>query len=241
LSKPTNLLPEKPRSPYQFYQITRLPELTTRRRKIRLLLRALAQLVLSITCRVKITGLENFPAQGPALIVFNHLGDADVVVGLASLPSDQIQTLAKIDLFIEYPLLGWLMETYGVIWIHSGTPDRRALRAALQALQKGQFVAIAPEGRQSLSGALEEGMGGAAYLAIKTGTGILPVGVTGTENSYIYDKIRHFRKAEITLQVGNLFQLEEKELNHEAIDIGTQKIMRKIAEQIPIEYRGAYK
>jgi 1-acyl-sn-glycerol-3-phosphate acyltransferase len=241
LSKTTNLPPEKPRFPSQFNQITRLPELTTRRRFLRLLLRALAQLILLITSRVKITGLENFPAQGPALIVFNHLGDADVVVGLASLPSGRIQTLAKIDLFIEYPLLGWLMETYGVIWIHPGSPDRRALRAALQALQKGQFVAIAPEGRQSLSGELEEGMGGAAYLAIKTGTGILPVGVTGTENTQVYGKIRHFRKAEITLQIGKLFHLREQELNREAVRKGTLVIMERIAEQIPIEYRGVYK
>jgi 1-acyl-sn-glycerol-3-phosphate acyltransferase len=204
------------------------------------LLRALAQLVLFLTCRVKITGLENFPRQGPALLVFNHLGDADVVVGLAYMPSNQIQTLAKIDLFIEYPLLGRIMETYGVIWIHRGTPDRRALRAALVALQKGQFVAIAPEGRESLNGKMETGMGGAAYLAIKAGTGILPIGITGTENTHVYGKIRHFRKAEITLQVGKLFQLEEHELNRQAVRSGTQKIMRKIADQIPTVYQAAY-
>lgn len=203
-------------------------------------MRVLARLILLGTCRVKVIGMENFPSQGPALIAFNHLGDADVIIGLAFLPSDRIQTLAKIDLFVEYPLVGWLMEAYGVIWVHRGTPDRRAIRAALEALQKGQFVAIAPEGRESLTGEMEEGMGGAAYLAIKSGVDILPIGITGTKNSSLYGKIRHFRKAEITIQVGKLFHLEEQAVSRRAIQSGTQMIMRSIAEQIPIQYRGVY-
>ena len=234
-------LSEKPRTNYIQPQMTRLPALTPWRRLFRGCLGRFARLILSLLCRVDVKGLENFPAQGPALIVFNHLGDADVVVGLAYLPSCAIQALAKIDLYVEYPPLGWLMEAYGVIWVHRGVPDRRALRAALDALQRGQFVAIAPEGRESLSGGLEEGTGGAAYLALKSGAAILPVGVTGTANANVYGNLKRLRKPEITLQVGKLFNLDENELNREAVQRGTEKIMEKIAEQIPAEYRGAYK
>jgi 1-acyl-sn-glycerol-3-phosphate acyltransferase len=221
--------------------MTRLPKITTRRNFFRLLLRNLARLVLFFTCRVTVTGLTNFPAKGPAIIVLNHLGDTDVVLGLAYLPSTQIQTLAKIDLYVEYPLLGWLLETYGVIWLHRGAPDRRALHAALAALQLGQLVAIAPEGRESLSGEMEAGLGGAAYLAIKAGVGVIPIGFTGTKNSDIYGKIKHFKKADVTMRVGKMFHLEEHELKRNEIRLGTLKIMKKIAEQIPPEYRGVYK
>ena len=234
-------LPEKPRSPYKLPHRTRLPALTARRRLFRRLLRRLAMLLLSVTCRVKVTGLENFPSQGPVLIVLNHLGDADIVVGLAYLPTYQIQTLAKVDLIVEYPPIGWLMEAYGVIWVHRGTADRRALGAAAQALRLEQYVAIAPEARESLSGELETGTGGAAYLAIKTGAGILPIGITGTLNAHVYGKIRHFSRPEITMNIGRLFYLEAQELTRETIQLGTLEIMQRIAELIPLDYRGVYK
>lgn len=232
--------PEKPRTPYKLPKMTRLPGLTAWRRQFRRLLRGLAALLLSLTCRVKVTGLENFPTKGPALIVFNHLGDADIVVGLAYLPSVQIQALAKIDLYVEYPPLGWLMDAYGVIWVHRGTADRRALSAAVQALNMGQFVGIAPEGRESLSGEMEEGTGGAAYLAIKSGVGILPVGVTGTSNTQVYGKIKNFSRPEIMMNVGELFHLVERDPTREAVQRGTQEIMKRIADLIPLEVRGVY-
>lgn len=234
-------LPEKPRTPYKLPQMTRLPVLTAWRRQFRHLLHSLARLLLFLICRVKVSGLENFPAQGPALIVMNHLGDADIVLGLAFFPSLKIQTLAKVDLYVEYPPLGWIMDAYGVIWIHRGTPDRHALRAATEALQLEQFVAIAPEGRESLSGELEEGTGGAAYLAIKSGAAILPVAVTGTTNAQVYGKIKHLTRPEITMNVGNLFYLEDHELSREAIQRATQEIMNRIAELLPLAYRGVYK
>ena len=233
-------IPEKPRTPYKLPQMTHLPELTAWRLFFRRLLRGFATLLLTLICRVKVTGLENFPSHGPALIVFNHLGDADIVVGLAYMPSYQIQTLTKIDLYVEYPPLGWLFNAYGVIWVHRGTADRRALRAAFQALHLGQYVAIAPEGRESLSGELEEGTGGAAYLAIKSGAGILPVGVTGTSNAQVYGKIKHFSRPEITMNVGELFHLGEHDLSREAIQCGTQEIMKRIADLIPLTFRGVY-
>src|SRR3990172_6983930 len=154
---------QKPRSEIIRPEITRLPKLTWRRLLFRRLLIRLARVVVWIGTRTQAKRLENFPQQGPAVIVSNHLGDADVVVGLAFAASN-VEVLAKSELY-DFFLLGWLMDTYGVIWVHRGQPDKKALRAALQALAEGRMIAIAPEGRESLTGELEEGTGGAAYLA----------------------------------------------------------------------------
>ena len=59
------------------------------------------------------------------------------------------------------------MDWYGTIWVHRGRPDRRALRAALNGLAEGRMLAIAPEGRESISGELEQGTDGAAYIALR--------------------------------------------------------------------------
>ena len=49
------------------------------------------------------------------------------------------------------------MDWYGIIWLHRGQADRRAIRAALDGFAEGRIIVIAPEGRYSLVGGLEEG------------------------------------------------------------------------------------
>jgi 1-acyl-sn-glycerol-3-phosphate acyltransferase len=102
-------------------------------------------------------------------------------------------------------------------------------------------VAIAPEGRESLSGALEEGTRGAAYLALKAGVPVLPITMTGTENRAVYGSLKRFRRAEISLTVGLPFYLDAADDQRQVLQRGTQKIMQKLAEQLPEEYRGFYR
>jgi 1-acyl-sn-glycerol-3-phosphate acyltransferase len=150
-----------------------------------------------------------------------------------------IDFIAKIELY-DIPVLGALLEAYGVIWVHRGRPDRRALHAALNGLAEGRLVAVAPEGRESLSGSLEEGTGGAAYIALKADVPILPVTFTGTENLRVYGNLKRFRRTEITATVGRTFRLERGKYLREAVQEGTQRIMRKLALQLPKGYRGVY-
>lgn len=187
----------------------------------------------------EVYGIENIPEQGPALFVANHLGDADLIVGLAvvTLP---VEFFVKSELF-EFPILGKLLEAYGVIWIHRGQPDRRALRAAFQGFEQGRVISIAPEGRESLTGSLEEGTGGAAYLAYKAKVPILPSVFIGTENARIFGNLKRLRRSKVTVRIGSLFWLDEYPNRKEAIDQGTQKIMQKLAELLPTEYRGVYR
>jgi 1-acyl-sn-glycerol-3-phosphate acyltransferase len=231
----------KPRTEHVRPELTRLPPLTLWRRLIRRVLRGIAWIIVKVTTRAQVTGLENIPKQGPALVVSNHLGDADVPVAIALLPSLNGDMLAKIDLYIDYPPLGWLMDAYGVIWVHRGSPDRRALRVALQALAEGRFVGLSPEGRESISGSLEEGTGGAAYLALKADVPILPITLTGTENTAILNNLKQLRRSNISVTVGPVFRLDMGNSWRESVQQGTQRIMLTLARQLPPQYRGVYK
>jgi 1-acyl-sn-glycerol-3-phosphate acyltransferase len=201
---------------------------------MRLLIRALVWLLTD----VEVTGRQHLPPSQPMVVVSNHLGDADVVVGLAHSPFEA-EIMAKAGLY-DLPILGKLMDVYGVIWVHPGQPDRRALRTALQALQAGRMIAIAPEGRESLTGALEEGTQGAAYLALKAHAPLIPVTFTGTENRRIYTNMKRLRRTRVTLTVGPLFRLEETGNRQADLDNGARKIMLALARQLPREYRGIY-
>jgi 1-acyl-sn-glycerol-3-phosphate acyltransferase len=125
--------------------------------------------------------------------------------------------------------------------VHRGQPDRRAIRAALDALAEGRLVALAPEGRQSLIGGLEEGNEGAAFLALKSGAPIVPIAMTGTDNKNVYDHLRKWKRAPVTLEVGNPFYLQERETRQKTIQEGTRQIMETLASLLPESYRGQYK
>lgn len=230
--------PPKPVSTIWRPELTRLPRLDYPRTALRSFACWLARTLIGLCTRPTIRGREHLPSRGPALVVINHLGDADVVLLLATLPAPP-DSLAKIELY-NLPILGRLIDRYGVIWLHRGQPDRRALRAALDALADGRVILIAPEGRYTLAQGLEEGNEGAAFLALKADVPIIPVALTGTENERVYGALRRMRRAAVTLTVGEPFRLKAAPSSRERMQEGTRQIMESLARLLPEEYRGAY-
>jgi 1-acyl-sn-glycerol-3-phosphate acyltransferase len=218
--------------------LVKLPKLTFARRLFRIFARGLTKLVVLVTMNATVKGMENFPKKGPALIVINHLGDADAILLAASIPV-AIDGMGKIELD-EHWLVGPTFRAYGVIYVHRGRPDRKAIRAALDGLAEGRMIALAPEGRQSVEGKLEEGTEGAAFLAMKTGALIVPVAMTGTENENIYNR-KWWRRARVTLSVGKPFKLIEQADRQRMLREGTSQIMESLASLLPESYVGNYK
>lgn len=233
-----NPLP-KPVSEVWKPELVRLPQMTRARRLFRNFAHGLIKLVAKICLNISVEGMENFPTQGPVLVVINHLGDSDVLALLSSLPTPP-DALGKIELY-ELPVLGKLIDWYGVIWLHRGRADTKALRAVLDGFAEGRIIVIAPEGRYSVTGALEEASGGAAFLAYKSGAQILPIAVTGTENESVYGALKKFRRAQVGVKAGKTFKLAEPPGGRqEAVAMGTDQIMQSLAELLPEKYRGAY-
>jgi 1-acyl-sn-glycerol-3-phosphate acyltransferase len=218
-----------------------LPKLTIPRRAFRIFLRGLTKLLTFLLLRADVSGLENFPQHGPAVIVFNHLGDTDAVLMMATLPNKSpAEGIGKIELN-EHWLVGPVFRAHGIIWVHRGQPDRRALRAALDGLAEGRMITLAPEGRQSVIGGLEDGNAGAAFLALKSGAPIVPIVMTGTENSKVYSYLKQWRRAPVTLRVGKPFFLPMHADRQKTLQEGTGLIMKTLASLLPESYRGRYK
>lgn len=221
-------------------ELVRLPKLTFARKFFRwfghnFIIKLAARLLLNVS----VEGLENFPKTGPLLIVINHIGDADAVAVVSQLPNPP-DALGKIELY-DLPILGKLMDWYGMIWLHRGRSDIRAIKSALDGLAENRIIIIAPEGRYSLTGALEEGSGGAAFLAYKSGAPVLPIAVTGTENENVYDSLKKIRRANVSIRVGKMLQFANQfSTRQEAVKLGTLQIMQALAKLLPEEYRGEY-
>ncbi len=218
--------------------LTRLPALTRGRRLFRRFIQLLCRVVVFVCTKATIRELENYPRRGPALVVINHLGDPDAVLALAALP-DFPEIIGKIELR-DISLLRLVTDLLGVIWVHRGQPDRRAISAALEAFRQGRRVIIAPEGRESGSGALEAGTEGAAFLALRAGVPIVPVTITGSEFRRIENNLKKLRRMPVILRVGKPFVLPQQARGRDALQEGTRLIMEALARQLPPEYRGVY-
>jgi 1-acyl-sn-glycerol-3-phosphate acyltransferase len=151
-----------------------------------------------------------------------------------------LDALGKIELY-DFPILGKLMDWYGMIWLHRGRADRRAIKAALDGFAEGRIILIAPEGRYSLIGGLEEGQHGAAFLALKADVPIIPVVMTGTENAHVYGHLKRLRRAPVTLRIGKAFRLSQQADRREMMREGTDQIMEALADLLPEAYRGSYR
>jgi 1-acyl-sn-glycerol-3-phosphate acyltransferase len=237
LNQPSS--PPKPITEIWRPDLVALPRLTIARRLFRQFARLLIKLLKFLFLDATIAGMEKFPKKGPALVVINHLGDADSVLLGASIPY-MIEAMGKIELN-DHWFVGPVFRAYGIIWVHRGRPDRKALRAALDGLSEGRCVLIAPEGRESLIGGLEEGSEGAAFLALKSGAPIIPIAMTGTENSIIFGNLKRLKRSRVTLSVGKPFFLKEQADRQAMLREGTQQIMVSLASLLPESYRGKYK
>lgn len=199
------------------------------------------RLVLSLLTKFEIHGRANIPPHGPLIVVFNHLAHADAFVMIAAMPYP-VEPIGLVDL-LSVPVTGQALRAYGIIPVHRDQVDRRVVQRALAVLQAGDVLLLAPEARQSVTGALERARTGAAYLAMRSGAPVLPVAVTGTEK--IVDDLKHLRRPRLTATIGVPFTLSQyeasgrprRERRREAAD----EIMIRIARMLPPEYRGVYR
>jgi 1-acyl-sn-glycerol-3-phosphate acyltransferase len=191
---------------------------------------------LRLTTRLHIDGLQNIPQSNAAILAFNHLGHLDPLLVCAFSPRAP-EFIALADL-LNVPGTGLALRAYGVILAHRGEYDRQVLRAALDTLNRGYLLALAPEARQSPNAALEKGRGGTAYLALKSGAPVVPVGITGTQN--IYSAWRKRQRPPISITVGTPFHppAQPGPNRREGLEVAHATIMKHIAQLLPVEYRG---
>jgi 1-acyl-sn-glycerol-3-phosphate acyltransferase len=136
--------------------------------------------------RPSIEGLENVPADGPAILAGNHLSIADWLFTPLMVPR-RVTYLAKSEYFTTPGFKGWLQKMFysgaGQVPIdRSGASAAdNALTTASRLLDEGKLVGLYPEGTRSPDGRLYKGKTGMARIALQTGVPVIPVAVIGTD------------------------------------------------------------
>ncbi len=129
--------------------------------------------------RMRISGLEHIPSEGPVVFASNHLSNLDPIF-LGEAAGRQIHFMAKSSLWSFGPL-GRLVEALGAFPVRRGEADREAIRTAISYLDAGAGVGIFAEGTRQLHGRLGDPQPGFALLALRNGVVTIPVVLTGTD------------------------------------------------------------
>jgi 1-acyl-sn-glycerol-3-phosphate acyltransferase len=190
-------------------------------------------------CEVDDSELSRIPAQGPLILVGNHVNFLDAPILITHLQPRRVVALVKEETW-KNPALGLLFSTWKAIPIRRGEVDMGAFRESLQVLKEGQMLAVAPEGTRSGTGVLQKGQTGIVPLAIKSGAPILPVAYFGAE--HFWKNARGLNRTPFTIRVGRAFRLKLSDSlpSRQEREEMTAEIMYQIAALLPPAYRGYY-
>lgn len=204
----------------------------------RTILRGLLNFILLVVGSNRVTGRELVPANGPFIIVTNHMSMVDAPLLYLTFPEMRLRFFAG-EKWERHILFGPLMKAVGAIYINRGEVDRRALREALNALEEGSIFGLAPEGTRSKVRKLIEAKDGAAYLASRAQVPVLPVGVVNTDR--VGPNLLRLRRTRLETNIGQPFMLPiGKRAKGAELEAATHLIMVHIAKLLPERYHGYY-
>lgn len=216
------------------------PEVLADPRSFRMarLVRATAGRLLLALFRVRVIGEENIPATG-AILAGNHVSYADPALLWCAAPR-QCHFMAKSELF-EHGLIAWGLPRLWAFPVRRGEADRAAISSATELLKRGELVGIFPEGTRKREG-MGEGQQGAAFIAMRAGVPLVPVGIAGTDR--IMPKGARFpRLVGVTIRYGEpiaFADIDEAAGDRKVrMEMLTAEVMRRIAAELDAARSGA--
>ena len=144
-----------------------------------------------IAFRMEITGEENKTKAGENggfIICANHVNFLDAVA-VVVFSKEKIRFIGKYDL-AKVGIIRWLEHLFDVIPIKRNTQDLEAMKRCLKALKNGEILGIFPEGTRKGMAKNQKVKNGAAFMAIKSGVPVVPVGISGSFKPFGKVKIK---------------------------------------------------
>ena len=196
--------------------------------------------------RPTVSGLENLPPTGGAILAGNHLSVADEMFLGAVVPR-HIAFWAKAEYWTGSGVRGWLTRTVvggmGAIRVEraGGRAALTAFDGAIPVLKEGDIVAIYPEGTRSPDGRLYRGRTGAARLAIAAGVPIIPVGIIGTDKVQpIGARLPKLFAGKVEIRFGKPIETEGRPGDRHTLRQLTDELMAEIQKLTGQEYVPRY-
>lgn len=129
----------------------------------------------------RVHGRENLPREGAFILAPVHRSYADWLI-VARVTTRRLRYIVKAEVW-KSRLVGRFIELLGAFPVQRSVADREAFRRALEVLEGGEPLVLFPEGTRRRGPLVEDLREGAAYLALRAGVPIVPVGIGGSERA----------------------------------------------------------
>ncbi len=192
----------------------------------------------------KVEGQENLPKEGPLLIAGNHFHFLDSIGPIQS-TKYSLEFINDAEMPMAPGIVKFLPGLWGALKIIQGQPNLEAIRAAEAILQQRGVLVIFPEGHVHKP-PLGKPLPGAAFLALRLGVPIIPIGTYSEDNWDIFGTLaKKGRRARVISRSGKAFgPLASKDVSsvpgREDVRQAGQEIMEQIAQMLPESARGPY-
>jgi 1-acyl-sn-glycerol-3-phosphate acyltransferase len=202
--------------------------------------------VVAVFFRTRWRGQEHLPRSGGALVVSNHVSQADfTTLAVWIWDSGRIpRFLIKHSLFAIFAIGGLLRGTKQIPVVRGSAAARQSLDEAVAAIGRGECVCIYPEGTVTRDPEFwpMEPRTGVARLALSTDVPVVPVAQWGPQVLLDVHRrtFRPFRRPEAVCQAGpplDLSAYRDRPLTAELLHEVTEVIMGAVRDQLA-EVRG---
>jgi 1-acyl-sn-glycerol-3-phosphate acyltransferase len=129
--------------------------------------------------RMRVEGREHVPQHGAYVLAPVHRSNMDTPIS-ACVTRRRLRFMGKDSLWKHQPA-AWLLSALGGFPVSRGTADREALQRCIAVLEAGEPLVLFPEGERKSGPVVQPLFDGAAYVALKAGVPIVPVGIGGSE------------------------------------------------------------
>lgn len=168
-------------------------------------LKLFGKIALPLLFDLEITGKNNFPEDGPLIVVGNHEGAVDAVL-MASFTPGNIEMLAGTE-FPQEKIAEIARSLYGCIPVYRMFMDKKALEQSLAVLDKGGKVGVFPEGGVWDAGEMEP-KPGAAWLSYYSRAPVIPIAFSGSKGAW--HKVLNFKRPSLNMNIGEIIPPVEK-------------------------------
>lgn len=129
--------------------------------------------------RATVVGRHNIPKEGAFLLAPIHRSNIDTPLA-AYVTRRRLRFMGKDSLWKVRPI-GFILSSLGAFPVTRGSADREALKRCIAVLEAGEPLVLFPEGTRQSGPTVQPLFDGAAYVAVKAGVPIIPVGIGGSE------------------------------------------------------------
>lgn len=200
---------------------------------------ALMRIMFRIFLKVDTKEFAKVPQNGPFMLIANHTSALDGPLMYVFMQPRNMVAMAKKELWNHW-FTRYIMNLWESIPVDRENMSRQTMEQCFGILDRGDILAIAPEGTRSSDGKLQEGKAGVAFIAHKKQVPMVPIVTIGLER--IGNNVKRLRRTPVSIRVGAPFEIIQKggRLDAAGREQLIKEIMLRLAELMPPEDRGFY-